>query len=183
MSAPTVRQQPTVFNTFRLDGDLSPGVSTIGGGEAEEEIQDQRQPLTTGANSVVQFSKNAVLVYTLTLWEDADLRKWEDQWEPMFLAGRAKRPVRVYKLSDRRVTWVKQVIFQKMTPQGIDKPGGPWTRVLTLHQYNRVAPYGGPVKPGFLDAEIKAANQANTAKQAQLDALNKQVSSIPGGKK
>ena len=75
------------------------------------------------------------------------------------------------------------MLFESMSPQGTDKPGGPWSRKLVLHQYNRVAPYGGPVKPGFLDGEIKDLQGKIAAATAEKAALGKQAGSVPPGKK
>ncbi len=184
MSAPTVRVRPTDYDFFLLDGERSPGTCKIAsGGEAREEIQDQRQQLTTGANSVVQYSKNAIITYELILFTDADLRLWQGTWEPRFLTGRSKRPPRVYQIVDLRASWLKRVIFESMSPQGLDKPGGPWPRTLVLHQYNRVAPYGGPVVPGAFDAQIKANDAEIAALRAQQAALHPAASKFVNGKK
>lgn len=181
MSDVTVIERPTAFNTFRLDSQISPGVSILNG-KAQEEIQDQRQLLTTGANTVVQYSKNAVLQYELTLWQIGNLQLW-NIWEAMFLDGRKRRPPRIYTIVDLRMKWVKRVIFESMSSQGVDKPGGPWKRTLELHEYNKIAPYGGPIKPGYLDTEIKAAEAAVVAKTATLNGLDKARKSIPPGTK
>lgn len=181
MSSPTVRERPSAYNTFMLDGQRCPGISVPSGGEAKEKIDDQRQPLTTGANTVVQFSENEVVTYTLTLWEIGHLQAW-NAWEAMFLDGRSRRPPRVYSIVDLRASWLKKVVFQSMGMQAVENPGGPWTRTLVLHAWKRIKPYGGPVKPGFLDAQI-AAVQADTATlRAQQAATSTQVAHMPSGK-
>ena len=156
--APTVIEQPTDYDTFTLDGEMSPGKSEItSGGDAEEKVEDQQQLLTRGANTVVRGTMNAKTTYKLTLYTLEQLQRWK-RWEKMFLEGRARTPYpRVYLLQDLRYSWVQRVIFQKMSPQGTEKPGGPWTRILEVHQWVRVAPYGGPIRAQpTVDAQIVA---------------------------
>lgn len=169
MASPTVLTTPRSFDFFRLDGERSPGRAIImGGGNRKEKIQDQQQPLTTGANTVVQGSENSVITYQLHMWEPGHFDTWR-RWEAMFLEGRKKRPnPRVYALVDLNISWLTKVIYEDMTPQKDEKPGGPWTRTLVLHEYNRVKPYGGPIVPGFLDKQLTAQNQLNAALQNQL---------------
>jgi hypothetical protein len=149
MSIATVATAPTTYDYFTLDGNRHPGLSVIeSGGEASEKVEDQAQPLTKGANTVVRGTNNAVATYTVRMWTDADLGTWQNTWIPMFLAGRQRTPnPRVYTLVDLRFSWVKRVIFEKLSPMKTEKPGGPWSWALTLHEYNRIAPYGGPLKP------------------------------------
>lgn len=172
MSAPTVRERPTAYDFFTLDGERSPGIAIItSGGNRKEKIQDQQQPLTTGANTVVQGSENSVITYQLQLWEIGHLQTWR-RWESMFLAGRKQRPnPRVYTIVDLNVSWLTKVIYEDMTPQKPEKPGGPWTRTLVLHEYNRVKPYGGPIVPGFLDKQLAAQGAVNAGLQKQLIGL------------
>lgn len=172
MSAPTVIEQPRDFDVFYLDADKCPGRAIItSGGERRDKIQDQQQPLTAGANTVVQYAENAVLTYQIYMWELAQLQKWQT-WEAMFLTGRKRKPnPRVYGLTDLNVSWITRVIFESMAPQKNEKPGGPWTRTLVLHEYNRVKPYGGPIVPGFLDKQLAAQTATNAALQKQLTGL------------
>lgn len=156
MSAPLVIDQPRAHDVFLLDGDPSPGLSEIeSGGDAADDIQDQRQLLTKGATTVDRGWLNAAVTYRLTLRTREELTKWL-AWEKMFLEGRKRTPnPRSYLFQDLRFGWVKRVIFEKMTPQKRDKPGGPWLRMLTLHEYNRPAPIGGPIKaPDALDKQL-----------------------------
>ncbi len=170
MSGPTVLESPLSFDYFTLDGQRSPGVSKIAsGGLAKEKIQDQQQPLTTGANTVVQMSENAIVTYELRLWLPGHLQTW-NRWEAMFLEGRKRRPPRAYTIVDLRYSWVTKVIFEAMEPQKTEAPGGPWSRGLVLHQWVKTKPYGGPIKPGFLDSEI-------TAQSAKVERLTKQLAS------
>lgn len=179
MSGPTVRERPTAFNTHRLNGEISPGTSVLTA-ETVDEIQDQRQMLTTGANTVVQYTKNTVMQYAYTLWEIGHLQAF-DRWLAMFLQGRAQRPPRVYQIVDLRATWVKQVVFESASAQDVDKPGGPWKRTVKLHEYKKIAPAGGPIKPGVLDQKlIDVQNQINA--ERGLPPLGQQVKSIPSGK-
>ena len=173
MSAPSVRLFPSSHDVFRLDGDVCPGFSVItSGGNHKIKIQDQQQPLTTGANTIVQGVENAVITYQIWMWEDVDLRKWTDKWEPMFLAGSKRRPnPQVYNLIDLRCAWLTRVIYEDMQPEKNERPGGPWTRTLVLHEYNRVKPYGGPIVPGFLDKQLAAQTATNAALQKQLIGL------------
>ena len=55
-----------------------------------------------------------------------------------------------------------------MTPQATDKPGGPWSRTLTLHQYNSVSQYGGPIRVTSADKEIAAQQIATNAAADRL---------------
>lgn len=162
--APTVIERPELYDTFTLDGDDNPGKSEItSGGEASEKVEDQQQLLTKGANTVVRGTNNAVITYKLTLFTVDQLAKWKT-WERMFLEGRARTPnPRVYLLQDLRYSWVRRVIFQSMAPQGTDKPGGPWSRVLVLHEWNRVAPYGGPIRVQAIDKDTEDQRQATKA--------------------
>jgi len=183
MSGPTVLESPASRDYFTLDGQRSPGLAFItSGGEAAERIEDQQQLLTRGANTVVRGTKNAVTTYELTLWEQGHLETWT-RWEAMFLTGRALTPPRVYSLVDLRYSWVTKVIFEAMTPEKRDKPGGPWIRTLTLHEYKRIRPYGGPLVPGALDAKLNAQSAIVAAKAQKLASLGAQVASVPPGKK
>lgn len=159
--APTVMESPTDYDVFTLDGDTNPGKSEItSGGNAHEKIEDQQQLLTKGANTVVRGTANTVTTYKLTLYTVDQLKKWRT-WEKMFLEGKTRTPYpRVYLLQDLRYSWVQRVIFEEMSPQGVDKPGGPWTRTLILHQWNRVAPYGGPIRVQSVDKDIAAGSAA-----------------------
>jgi hypothetical protein len=164
-----VLDQPSARDHFSLDGDPSPGVSKISGGETKDEVVDQKQPLTMGANTVVRSTLNTVTTYELVLWTAADLKKW-NQWEAMFLEGRKRRPPRVYTLTDLRFSWSGRVIFEAMTPEEVIKPGGPWRRTLTLHQYVRVAPYGGPLRPQTVDTQVLVATVQRDVAQNLLTA-------------
>lgn len=166
---PTTIESPSSRDVFTLDGDTCPGKSEIvSGGEAADKIEDQPQLLTKGANTVVRGTLNAVTVYKLTMFTIPQLQKWMT-WEKMFLEGRSRVPnPRVYQLQDLRYSWVGRVIFEKMTPEGVDAPGGPWTRQLTLHQWNRVAPYGGPIRVQAIDAAITVAQAARDASRQRL---------------
>ena len=165
---PIVLDNPSARDKFQLDGIYSPGISKISGGETKDEIVDQKQPLTAGANTVVRSSLNTVITYELTLWTRVDLQSWA-AWEAMFLEGRTRRPPRVYKLTDGRFSWMPRVVFESMTPEEVVKPGGPWKRTVTLHQYNRVAPYGGPLTaPSPQDIKNDVLRAANADKSAQL---------------
>jgi hypothetical protein len=169
LANPTVIDNAPAFDIFTLDGDTSPGKSEIvSGGVAKEKIEDQQQLLTRGANTVVRGTVNAVTTYKLTLFTKEQLQKWQT-WEAMFLLGRQRFPhPRVYLLQDLRYSWVSRVIFEEMSPQGVDKPGGPWTRQLVLHQWNRVAPYGGPIRVQSVDKEITAQAAATDAARQRL---------------
>ncbi len=169
MSAPNVRQRPAAFDAFFLDGDTSPGISEIeSGGDAADDITDQRQLLTKGATTVDRGWINSEVTYRLILLTDADLAKWL-AWERMFLEGRNRTPnPRNYLLQDLRFGWVTRVIFQRMTPQKRDKPGGPWLRLLTLHEYRRPAPIGGPIRPSPNAKRLAAATQADNDAEQQL---------------
>jgi hypothetical protein len=170
VSAPNVRQAPAAYDIFYLDGDTSPGVSEVdNGGDAADDIQDQRQLLTKGAFTVDRGWVNASITYKLTLITDADLAKWA-AWEKMFLEGRNRTPnVRNYLYQDLRGGWVKRVIFERMTMQKKEKPGGPWIRTLTLHEYRRPAPIGGPIKPADALDKVILGNEAT------LKDLNQQL--------
>jgi hypothetical protein len=178
----TVIIDPASRDYFTLDGMRSPGYANISsGGEAAEKIEDQQQPLTRGSNTVVRGTMNAVTTYEIYMWTDAQLQAW-NTWEAMFLAGRQTTPPRVYALVDLRYSWVSKVIFEKMAPEKREKPGGPWTRSLTVHQWVKVKKYGGPVVPGAIDGLLKAAEAEKAALKAQVAALSKQVAAIPAGK-
>ena len=167
--APTVIESPEDYDTFTLDGMVSPGKSEISsGGSAKEKVEDQQQLLTRGANTVVRGTVNAVTTYKLTLFTIDQLNAWK-VWEKMFLEGKARTPKpRVYQLQDLRYSWVGRVIFEEMTPQATDKPGGPWSRTLTLHQYNSVSQYGGPIRVTSADKEIAAQQIATNAAADRL---------------
>jgi len=183
MAGPTVLESPASRDYFTLDGQRSPGLAFItSGGEAAERIEDQQQPLTRGSNTVVRGTKNSVTTYELTLWEQGHLETW-NKWEAMFLTGRALTPPRVYSLVDLRYSWVTKVIFEAMTPEKRDKPGGPWIRTLTLHEYKRIRPYGGPLVPGALDDLLKAQTAENAANSKTIASLQVQLSHVPPGKK
>lgn len=180
MTAATVRETPNAFNTYQLDGIICPGTAVPSSGEASEKIDDQRSPLTTGANTVVMFSQNPVVTYDHTLITIEQLRAW-DVWQAMLLEGRQRRPPRVYNIIDLRGTWLKRVIFEKVGMQQVDRPGGPWKRSLVLHTWNKVKPYGGPVKPGYLDPEIAEKNKS-IADRAVRRSTAKQAAGFKNGK-
>lgn len=179
MSAITVREQPSAFNTYTLDTVRCPGTTVPSGGDVKEKIDDQRSPLTTGANTVVQFSENPVVTYEHTLVTIEELQAM-DVWIAMFLEGRTRRPPKVYQILDLRARWLKRVIFEAVSPQKVERPGGPWTRTIVLHTWNKVVPYGGPVKPGYLDAQITAAQAEGAALRAQRAATHTQAKSWGG---
>lgn len=155
----TVLDAPATRDYFTLDGKRSPGVCSIeSGGEFKVEVTDQRQPLTQGAATVVRGIMNAVTTYKLTLWTDPDLAAY-DRMEAQLIEGARRTPKpRVWKLVDLRYRWVAQVIIESISPEKVDKPGGPWIRSLVFHQYGRLKPVGGPLKPpDAIDAAIVVA--------------------------
>lgn len=177
MSLPSVATAPTTYDRPTFDGQTPPGLWTIDGGDASEKVEDQAQPLTKGANTVVRGTNNAVPSYTVRIGYgtrqqiEADLQAWNGTWIPMFLAGRQRTPnPRVYTLVDLRMPWVRRAIFQSISPMATDKPGGPWSWKLVLHEYNRISPYGGPLKPlDGLDLQIMNNSITIAGLSGQLD--------------
>lgn len=164
----TVLDNTAARDYFTLDSKRSPGVSKIeSGGDFKVEIVDQRQPLTTGSASVQRGVLNAITTYSLTLWTPADLSAY-DRMEAQLLEGARRTPKpRVWQFKDLRLSWVTQAILEQISPEKVDKPGGPWIRTIVFHQFGRVKPVGGPLlPPDSLDAKI-AANTAT------IDALNR----------
>lgn len=181
--ASTVLDDPASRDYFTLDKQRSPGIARISsGGEAKERIEDQKQPLTKGSNTVVRGTMNAVTTYEIYMWLQEQLQAW-NTWEAMFLAGRKTSPPRIYAFQDLRYSWVSKMIFEAMAPEKNDKPGGPWIRTLTLHEYNRIRPYGGPIVPGPLDDMVKAQVATVAGKEATAKALKAQLLSVPPGHK
>lgn len=160
----SVLDDPRARDFFTLDGDQSPGLATIiSGGERKIEIVDQGQPLTLGKNTVVRSIENIVITYGFKLGigktdEDrAATFKKRDTWIAMLEEGARRRPPRVYKLSDLNCPWLTRVCLQGFKPQTALAPGGPWDWALTLHEYNRVKPFGGPLKPTTEQGKRNAA--------------------------
>lgn len=172
MSAPTVLQDPSAFDVFTIDGDASPGISKIlSGGERKIKIADQGQPLTLGANTVVQMVENITTTWGFKLWLPSHFKQ-RDAWIAMFESGGKRSSPRVYMLGERRAPWIKRVIYEGTSPQDNDAPGGPWTWKLTLHEYNRIAVYGGVVAPNDATTRaIESLSASNAADNKQLEAL------------
>lgn len=171
----SVRTTPTQYNTFTLDGDRCPGIAVItSGGERKIEIVDQGQLLTRGKNTVIRSIENVVITYGFKLWEEADFKK-RDAWIAMLEEGTRRAQVRVYALGDLNAPWVKKVCLQGFKPQTPLSPGGPWDWQLVLHEYNRVKPFGGPLRPtteqgrknAVLSAEAKALSDKVDAAKAR----------------
>lgn len=160
MSAPDVRAAPSTYDVYFLDGLVSPGLTEVdSGGDAADEIVDQRQLLTKGATTVDRGWINAEITYKHTLYTSDDLAAWK-VWEKMLLEGRNRTPrVRNYLFQDLRGGWVKRVIFQRLTMQKKGAPGGPWFRSVTLHEHRPPAPIGGPVRSPDANDRIIAANE------------------------
>lgn len=171
----SVLKNPTGYDTFALDGDVCPGLSEIkSGGERKVEIVDQGQLLTRGKNSVVRSIENIVITYGFRLGigftdaqREANFTK-RDAWIAMLEEGTRRTQVRVYTLSDLRVPWLRKVCLQSYGPQNPLAPGGPWEWTLTLHEYNRIKPFGGPLKPPVTGSALADATKARDAAQAAL---------------
>lgn len=174
--APNVRTAPATYDVYLLDGQVSPGLTEIeSGGDAADEIADQRQLLTKGATTVDRGWINSEVTYKHTLYTDADFAAWL-VWQKMLLEGRNRTPkVRNYLYQDLRGGWVKRVIFQKLTMQKCGKPGGPWYRSVTLHENRLPAPIGGPVLPPDANDRILAANSQT------IQVLNQQLANAQAG--
>jgi hypothetical protein len=159
----SVLDSPGSFDYIMLDGQQSPGVCVISsGGEREYDIQDQAQPLTLGANTVQRQQKNIQVTYDFTLWTDADF-VGRDAWIQMFGTGARAKPPRVYQLADLNMGWCTRVLVQKWGPQTPKAGGGPWKWSITLHEYVRAKPFGGPALPPDAQDAALAANAATIA--------------------
>lgn len=171
MSIPSVLVTPGAYNYFTLDIGQSPGIATItSGGDRKIEIADQGQPLTLGKNTVVRSRENVVVTYGFKLWTTADFAT-RDNWIAIFEAGSQSQPPRVYTITDLNIPWLKRVIYQGAGPQKPKAPGGPWDWELTLHEYVRVKPFGGPILPPDADDKtLNAIGAAIVTQQARLAA-------------
>lgn len=168
----SVLKSPRSFDKFTLDGSISPGDCVIAsGGGKKVEIVDQGQPLTTGKNTIVRSIENVVVTYGFKLYSQADIDQ-RDAWIAMLLAGTLTRPVRVYKIVDNNALWIKRVCFEAFNPQTPLAPGGPYDWSITLHEYNKVKPFGGPLKPPVTGNAIADATKA---RDSALNALNAAV--------
>lgn len=176
MSTPSVLDLSEAYDYFTLSIlGRSPGVcKIISGGGHKVKIEDQGQPLTLGANSVVRQLPNIVTTWGFRLWRPEHF-KARDRWRDTLIVNGAKQNPQVYDIVDLRAPNLKRVIYEEQDPQDNEKPGGPWTWKLTLHQYSRLAPYGGPVKAPqtLVEKALVETGAANAALQKQLDAAKK----------
>ena len=172
----SVLDNPTLYDWFTLDGDRSPGIAVItSGGERKIEIADQGQLLTRGKNTVVRSVENIVVTYGFKLGigfsaaeRQANFAK-RDAWIAMLEEGTRRAQPRVYTLRDLNMPWLTKVCLQGFSPQTPLAPGGPWDWKLTLHEYNRIKPFGGPLKPPITGNAIAAASAQRDAALKALD--------------
>ena len=172
----SVITNPHAYDTFTLDGDESPGLSEIAsGGERKVEIVDQGQLLTRGKNTVVRSVENIVITYKFRLGigftdaqREANFAK-RDAWIAMLEEGTRRAQVRVYTLNDLRAPWLRKVCLQSYGPQNTLAPGGPYEWSLSLHEYNRIKPFGGPLKPPVTGDAIAKASAARDVALKALD--------------
>jgi hypothetical protein len=176
MSSPTVLQSPHAFDFITLSElGRSPGfIESFEGGGRRIEIQDQGQLLTLGANSVVRMVKNRVVTYHFRLMTVDDFAT-RDRWLAALESNGKRTNPKVYTITDLAIPTLKRVIYEGEDPQKKVRPGGPWDWTLILHEWNRIAPYGGPVKPPQTATERAIADLSaqNAALQKQLDATKK----------
>jgi hypothetical protein len=177
MSTITPLESPASFDVFLLDGEASPPCVILSGGERVIEINDQGQPLTIGANSVVRMVKNITVTYGFKLWKPEHFAL-KTRWEAMLEAGGLKTNPRVYSLIDERVRYLKRVFYEGQTPQGVDAPGGPWNWKITLHEWKRIAVQLGPVR-----APQNAVERAIQDVSAQNATLNWQLAAMQARQK
>jgi hypothetical protein len=164
---------PSSYDSFTLNGQLIPGIAEIiSGGDIERDIQDQTQPQTGGANTVVRQRKNMVITYGIRMWTAAHFAAL-GPIEAMLVAGDSQTPVASYAYVDNRRPRVTKVVWQTDAALKTQKPGGPWQRVWTFHEYNRPTSYGGAVKP-----PQNAVEKAIADVSAQNAMLNKQLADM-----
>lgn len=163
---------PNAFDFFMIDGDFCPGLSKIiSGGGKKLKVEDQGQPLTMGANTVVRLVENTVVTYGFKLWLPYHFEQ-RDKWQAMFLANGSRYNPKVYNIIDPRVPWLKKVIYEDVQPQGNEAPGGPWTWTITLHEWNRMKVAGGAVRPkSALEQAIEDTSKANAVLNKELEAM------------
>lgn len=155
---PSVLVTPGQYDVFVLDIGQSPGISVLTDGARKIDINDQGQLLTLGKNTVVRARENVVATYDFKLWEPEHFAT-RDAWIDIFESGSKTQPPRIYTIRDLRMPWVSKVIYQGMKPQGVDKPGGPWNWQLTLHEYVRVKPFGGPIVESLRAQDLRARRE------------------------
>jgi hypothetical protein len=169
---------PRSHDVFALDGVTCPGLSTIkSGGAREQDWQQQPQMLSTSVNLVLRKELPSEITYLIEVWSGPQFAAWET-FIAMLNAGKAKRPPRVYKLSDLRVSHngINQVVYGSCSAQMKLAPGK-WGYELTLKEKPKVKPIGGPAQPAKSEQEKR-----NEALNATVVDLSKQLAALQAGK-
>lgn len=165
---------PRVHDTFTLDGEACPGLTTItSGGAREQEWQEGQTPGEREATVNFRIEKIARVTYDVQVWKGAQFDAWE-KFIAMLNAGKARRPPRVYTINDPRTVHngIKLVAYASCGPQKLVSPGK-WSYELSFVEKPKRKPIGGAVKApaNAVEAKIKELGDDNTALAAQLAAL------------
>jgi hypothetical protein len=167
-------KDPRSHDIFSLDGVDCPGLSTIkSGGDREQEWQQQAVMLSTSVNIVLRKELPSSITYLIEVWSGPQFTRWE-AFIAMLNQGKAKRPPRVYRLSDPRVAHnaINQVVYGSCSAQQKLAPGK-WGYELKLLEKPKAKPLGGPAQPAKTEQERRndALNQEAVNLGKQLAAL------------
>lgn len=173
---------PSAFDTFTLDGVVSPGLSKIAsGGGREEGFQNVLQPGFIGQFTRFLYELVSVVEYTVQLWAPEHFAAWTP-WVGMINEGKDRRPMpRLYTIADVRLedTKITTVAFAFLGPRNVDKPGGPWSHSVKFAEFRKMKPFGGVLQAPQTQAQkdlaaITTDNQGLAARLAALQAAHRQ---------
>lgn len=179
MSTPSPFETPAAFDTYQLDGSISPpGRADLkGGGNRKTKVEQKQTKGSKGGYTVVQGDELSGVQYEVVVWAPEHFTLLQAHLTTLN-DGRKKKPPRVYKLIDPRLEHnaIREVIVEDIGPLMRQGPGK-WSVTVSFAEYAKPAPSGGvpkaPVPKSDLEKKIDAQRQANEALAKELETAQK----------